>query len=91
VRTFIATAVAVSTLLLGAGAASASSQARYPAAFETSFMRSCNATSGGMTAACRCELRWLERHYSYRQVVTIFLHDKARMLRIVTRAALACG
>ena len=86
----LAAFAAVLTLALSAGAASARNESRYPASFEQAFLRSCNATSGGRTAACRCELRWLERRYTYRQIVSIFLHDKARLLRIITRAATAC-
>jgi hypothetical protein len=70
--------------------ASAASTYRYPPAFERSFLASCNASSGGMTTMCRCALRWIERRYTYRQFVSMYLHDATRMRRIMVRAAYAC-
>ena len=85
--------LAAATAVL-AGAASTSAAAApayvYPAAFERAFMSSCSQTSGGMTAKCRCVLRWIERRYSYRQFVSIYLHDPARMRQIMQRGVSAC-
>jgi len=76
--------------LFTASSAGAQSSYDYPASFERAFMASCNASSGGMTSMCRCALRWIERRYTYRQIAWIFLHDKARMRKIMTSAAYAC-
>jgi hypothetical protein len=79
------------TLLVASSADSAVRLPRWPASFERSFLVNCNATSHGMIAACRCELRSLERHFTFRHLATIFLHDQVRLRAIVTRAALACS
>jgi len=39
---------------------------------------------------CRCSLRWIERHYTYGKLTWIYVHDKARMRRIMTSAVVAC-
>lgn len=89
-RRAIAILVLLSALSVGGSNAAAQSENRWPTVFEQSFLVSCNATSGGRTADCRCELRWLERRYTYGQINTIYLHDLPRARRILTRAALAC-
>jgi hypothetical protein len=76
--------------LIVAPSASARSTYDYPSSFERAFMSSCNASSGGMTSMCRCALRWIERRYTYRQIAWIFVHDKARMRKIMVNAAYAC-
>jgi hypothetical protein len=86
----LAVAAAVLALAVTASSAGAQQSYRYPRAFERAFMANCNATSGGMTATCRCALRWLERHYSYRRIIWLFVHDPARMRRISFRAISAC-
>ena len=79
-------------LSLGActAAAETATASRWPAIQERAFLANCNATSHGNVAGCRCELHWLETHYSFRQLTTIFVHDKQRMIRIMLRAATAC-
>ena len=86
----IAAVILLLAFSIGSSTATARSANRWPAAFERSFLVNCNATSGGLVAACRCELRWLERRYTYRQITTIYLRDQARVIRILRRAALAC-
>lgn len=76
--------------LFAASGAGARSSHDYPASFERAFMASCNASSGGMTSMCRCALRWIELRYTYRQIAWIYVHDKARMRKIMTNAAYAC-
>jgi hypothetical protein len=63
---------------------------RWPAIQERAFLVNCNATSGGKIAACRCELQWLERRYTYAQVATMYLHNRNRMVAIILRASAAC-
>jgi hypothetical protein len=70
-----------------AGTATAS---RWPAIQERAFLANCKITSHGNVSACRCELHWLEAHYSFRQITTYYLHDRQRMIRILLRAAAAC-
>lgn len=80
-------------LSLGASAAPAGNAAtasRWPAVQERAFLANCKITSHGNVTACRCELHWLEAHYSFRQITTYYLHDRQRMIRILLRAALAC-
>jgi hypothetical protein len=77
-------------LLVASSANAAARLPRWPPSFERSFLVNCNATSHGMIAACKCELQSLERHFTYRHLATIFLHDQVRLRAIVTRAALAC-
>ncbi len=89
-RRSIAILVLLSALSVGGSNAAARSENRWPAAFEESFLVSCKATSGGLVASCRCELRWLEQRYTYGQITNIYLRDKPRARRILTRAALAC-
>jgi hypothetical protein len=89
-RPLLAALVLAVALAFGSSASTARGASGWPASFERSFLASCNATSGGRLAACRCELRWLERRYTYRQISTIFLRDRGRLLKVVTRAALAC-
>lgn len=86
--------LASAAILIAFGVAStgATAQAanRYPAVFEQAFLRSCSATSGGKTAMCRCALRWIERRYPYRRIIAIYLHDTARMRRVMFSAVFAC-
>ncbi len=89
-RRAIAILVLLSALSVGGSNAAAQSENRWPAVFEESFLVNCKAASGGLVAGCRCELRWLEKRYTYRQITTIFLRDQPRARRILTRAALAC-
>ena len=76
--------------LIVAPSASARGTYDYPSSFERAFMASCNASSGGKTSMCRCALRWIERRYTYRKLSWIYIHDKARMRKIMTNAAYAC-
>lgn len=62
----------------------------WPAVQERAFLANCKITSHGNVTGCRCELHWLEARYSFRQISTIYLHDKRRMIRIMLRAAAAC-
>ena len=89
-RRTVATAAILSALALGAVGATAAPAYQYPAAFERSFLASCNAASHGLNAKCLCALRWIERRYTYRQIVTIFLHDPARMRSIMVSAVRTC-
>ncbi|MDX6369872.1 MAG: hypothetical protein QOG93_1374 [Gaiellaceae bacterium] len=70
-----------------AGTATAS---RWPAVQERAFLANCKITSHGNVAGCRCELHWLEAHYSFRQITSLYLHDKQRMVRVLLRAVAAC-
>jgi hypothetical protein len=90
IRRAVAGAIVLIALGVGSTSAAAGAANRYPPAFERAFIASCNATSGGMAGMCRCALRWIERHYTYRQVVAIYLHDQPRMRKIMLRAVLAC-
>jgi hypothetical protein len=90
-RRSLAALVVFLALSVGSSVATARSENRWPAVQEHAFLVNCYATSGGKVAACRCELRWLERRYTYRQIATIFLHDQPRMRRIIIRAARACS
>jgi hypothetical protein len=89
-RRAIAILILLSALSVGGSNAAAQSENRWPAVFEQSFLVSCKVTSGGLVASCRCELRWLEKRYTYGQLNNIYLRDKPRARRILTRAALAC-
>jgi hypothetical protein len=82
--------ISVTTALAGAGSSAARGTERYPAFFERTFMQGCSATSGGRATMCRCALRWLERHYSYTALLTIYRHDRARFNTIAVRAIRAC-
>ena len=77
-------------LLAGSSTAAARTAYDYPSSFERAFMSSCNTSSGGMTSMCRCALRWIERRYTYRQISWIYVHDRARMRKIMVNAAYAC-
>jgi hypothetical protein len=90
VKLFLAALVVLVALTAGSSTATARSEYRYPAAFERNFLANCNRTSHGQLAACRCALRWIERRYAYNEIVSYYLYDQPRMLRIVRRAALAC-
>jgi hypothetical protein len=89
-RLLLAALVLAAALAVGSSTSPAQGANGWPASFEHSFLASFRVTSGGQLAACRCELRWLEQRYTYRQISTIFLRDRARLMKIVTRAALAC-
>jgi len=89
-RTSIATGTAVLALLACSSSASARSRESYPTSFERAFIASCSSSSGGRTSMCRCSLRWIERHYTYGKLTWIYVHDKARMRRIMTSAVVAC-
>lgn len=80
-------ALALGAFTASAGTATAS---RWPAIQERAFLANCKITSHGNVTACRCELHWLEAHYSFRQITTFYLHDRQRMIRILLRAAAAC-
>jgi len=83
--------VLVTVVFLTVGSAAfAKPSGRWPAQIERSFLVNCYATSNGKRAGCQCSLRWLERHYSYRQIATITLRDRQRFVRIIARAVLAC-
>lgn len=43
-----------------------------------------------MTSMCHCALRWIEKRYTYRKLSWIYVHDKARMRKIMVSAAYAC-
>jgi hypothetical protein len=77
-------------LTVGASAATARTANKWPAAAEHAFLVNCYRTSGGRVAACKCELHWLERRYTLKQISSIFLHDPVRSQRIILKAALAC-
>ncbi len=77
-------------LSLGASAATARTENRWPAAAEQSFLANCYRTSHGNVAGCKCELHWLERRYTIDQIAKVFLHDPVRTRKIVVQAALAC-
>jgi hypothetical protein len=81
--------VTLAFLTLGSPAL-AKPSARWPAQLERSFLVNCYATSNGKRAACRCSLAWLEKHYTYRQIATISLHDRRQFLRILAQAVIAC-
>jgi hypothetical protein len=83
----IVLAVTLGAFAAPAGTATAS---RWPAIQERAFLANCKITSHGNVVACRCELHWLEAHYSFRQITTYYLHDRQRMIRILLRAAAAC-
>jgi hypothetical protein len=89
-RRAIAILVLVLALSVGGSNAAAQGENRWPTVFEQSFLASCKAASGGLVAVCRCELRWLEKRYTYGQLNNIYLRDKRQVRRIFTRAALAC-
>ena len=89
-RRTIAIAAVLAALAVGAVGATAAPAYQYPAAFERSFLSSCNAASHGLSAKCLCALRWIERRYTYRQIVTIYLHDPSRMRSIMVSAVRAC-
>ena len=78
------------TLGVGCPVAGAQSRNRWPATEERAFLVNCQATSGGKVAACKCALSWLERRYKYGQIASIYLHDQARLRRILLRAVAAC-
>ena len=84
--------IALFFALSACSAASATRNAatRWPAQGEHSFIVSCTATSGGATAACRCELQWLERRYTYSRIISIYLKDQMRMRAAILRGAAAC-
>ena len=89
-RQALVLATVLLALLAGSSTAGARSAYDYPSSFERAFMSSCNASSGGMTSMCRCALRWIERRYTYRQISWIYVHDTARMRKIMVSAAYAC-
>ena len=82
----------VFALSLGAFTAPAgtATTSRWPAVQERAFLANCKITSHGNVTACRCELHWLEAHYSFQQITSYYLHDRQRMIRILVRAATAC-
>jgi hypothetical protein len=80
-------AVTFGAVAAPAGTATAS---RWPPVQERAFLANCKITSHGNVTACRCELHWLEAHYSFRQITSYYLHDKQRMVRILLRAVAAC-
>ena len=90
VRRFLAGAAVLLAVGAGSSAATAAPGYTYPPAFERAFLSSCKATSGGMSAPCRCALRWIERHYSYKQFVTIYLNNPKRTRTIMLQAVRAC-
>jgi hypothetical protein len=69
---------------------SAHGDKRWPAASEHSFLVNCDATSHGKVAACRCELRWLERRYSVNQIARLLLDDAGKLRVVLLRAARTC-
>ena len=91
-RRRIAGLVVLVVLVLCSAASAATRQAanRWPANQERPFVASCNVTSGGQTAMCRCELRWLERRYTYSKIAAIYLHSRTRMVAIILRASADC-
>jgi hypothetical protein len=82
--------LAAGVVCLALVAASSAGARSYPPPFEHAFMSSCTATSGGKTSACRCALRWIERRYTYQKIVSVYMHDQARMRKIMLSAARAC-
>ncbi len=82
--------VVLVALGLGASAATARTENKWPAAAEHAFLVNCYRTSGGNIAGCKCELHWLERRYTIGQISSIFLHDPVRTEKIITKSALAC-
>jgi hypothetical protein len=84
------TAAALFTSLAAASAQATVLVTRWPASFERAFLVNCNATSHGQIARCRCELQSLERHYTYRSLASIYLHDQARLRAILLRTARGC-
>lgn len=88
----IAGLVVLVVLVVCSAASAATGQAanRWPANQERSFLVNCNVTSGGQAAMCRCELRWLERRYTYPQIAAIYLHNRTRMVAIILRASADC-
>jgi hypothetical protein len=85
--------LALFALSLGAftpPAGRAATSSRWPAIQERAFLANCKITSHGNVVGCRCELHWLEAHYSFRQITAFYLHDRQRMIRILLRAATAC-
>ena len=88
-RPSIAILVLLLALSVGGSNAAAQSESRWPTVFEQSFLDSCK-KSGFPVATCRCELRWLEKRYTYGQLTNMYQRDKPRFRRILTRAVLAC-
>jgi len=80
--------VALSTC--SAATAARNAPSRWPTREEHNFIVGCDATSGGATAYCRCELRWFERRYTYSRIASIYLHDTKQLQAAILRAAAAC-
>ena len=89
-RHALAVMTVLAALAVASSAGAALRQSRWPASFERAFLVNCTATSNGMTSACQCELRALERRYTYRQLATIYLHDQVRLRAILLRTARTC-
>jgi hypothetical protein len=70
-------------------AASARSSYQWPRVDERGYLTGCDATSGN-AALCRCQLRWLERRYTYKQFTGLYLHHRKTLILALTKASLAC-
>lgn len=86
----LAAVVVLLGLTLGSSAATARPENRWPPAAERAFLTNCYRTSGGDVAGCKCELHWLERRFTTKQIASIFLHDPVRARKIIVKSALAC-
>ena len=86
----VAAAILLALGTCSAAAATRDASPRWPRNAERSFITSCDATSGGAVAFCRCELQWIERRYSYTQITSIYLHNTTRLRATLLRAAAAC-
>ena len=82
--------VVVVCVLVAAGSAAAARASRWPAAEEKAYMSNCKRTSHGQTAVCLCTLRALERHYTDRQISSLYLSKPAQFTAIMRRTVLAC-
>jgi hypothetical protein len=78
-------------IALGA-ASTASARGSYvwPSADQRAYQAGCARTSGGNVALCRCQMKWLERRYSYRQMSALYLHHRKALILAITKASLAC-
>jgi hypothetical protein len=90
-RYTLAAAALLASLAVAGSAQATVRAARWPASFEHAFLVNCNATSHGQIARCRCELQSLERHYTYRTLASIYLHDQTRLRAILLRTARGCS
>jgi hypothetical protein len=90
IRGVLAAASAALVLSLGAPAAFGGATYQWPLIQERAFIANCNRTSGGMGAYCRCELRWLEARYTFRQISALYLSGGTQLRRVVLRSAAAC-